>query len=187
MCKWSGAIVGTWLNRGFDADSFQLFLGIFILLVSVVLFIRSRLTPKLYTKKRIERTYIDQEGTTYTYSYNVLPALMLSFVVGMLSGLFGIGGGSLMVPAMMILFHFPPHIAVATSMFMILLSAFAGSLAHIILGNVEWFYILALLPGAWFGGLTGAAINRRLSSDSLVLVLRIVLIFVALRLIYEGL
>ena len=138
-------------------------------------------------KKGIERTYIDKKGLSYTYGYHLLPALTLSFVVGMLSGLFGIGGGSLMVPAMIILFHFPPHIAVATSMFMILLSAIVGSLSHIALGNVEWLYILALLPGAWFGGVTGAAINRRLSSDRLVLVLRVVLIIIALRLIVEGL
>ncbi|MFC0559427.1 sulfite exporter TauE/SafE family protein [Halalkalibacter alkalisediminis] len=181
-----GAVVGTWLNRGFDADSFQFVFGFFILFISFILFIRSHFTPKPYTKKRIERTYINKEGTSFTYGYHWLPALALSFIVGMLSGLFGIGGGSLMVPAMIILFHFPPHVAVATSMFLILLSAIVGSISHIALGNVEWLYIGALLPGAWFGGITGAAINRRLSSEKLVFVLRVVLIFIALRLIYEG-
>jgi uncharacterized membrane protein YfcA len=181
-----GAVVGTWLNRWFDADSFQMLLGLFILFISVVLFIRNRLKPRPYVKRTIERTYTDIEGNIYTYSYHLFPALSISFLVGMLSGLFGIGGGSLMVPAMIVLFSFPPHVAVATSMFMIMFSALAGSISHIMLGNVHWLYVLALLPGAWLGGLTGAAINRRLTSEKLVYVLRIVLILIACRLIYEG-
>ncbi|WP_332695820.1 sulfite exporter TauE/SafE family protein [Halalkalibacter lacteus] len=181
-----GAIVGTWLNRGFDTNSFQIYLGFFILFVSFVLFIRNRLSPLSRSGKGIERISTDENGDVYTYGYRVFPVLILSFVVGMLSGLFGIGGGSLLVPAMIVLFAFPPHLAVATSMFIILLSAIVGSISHIIQCNVNWMYAVALIPGAWFGGTLGAAINRRLSSDRLVLVLRVVLIIMALRLIYEG-
>ncbi|ARK31967.1 hypothetical protein BkAM31D_20145 [Halalkalibacter krulwichiae] len=182
-----GAIVGAWINKGFDTESFQLYLGVFIIFISLILFIRHRLKPRPYRKKRIERTVMNEDGTFHTYGYNVVPVLILSFLVGMLSGLFGIGGGSLMVPAMIILFHFPPHRAVATSMFMILLSAIVGSISHISMGNVNWFYVLALLPGAWIGGILGAEINRRLSSEKLVFVLRFVLLIIAFRLIYEGL
>ncbi|MDT8858680.1 sulfite exporter TauE/SafE family protein [Alkalihalobacillus sp. MEB130] len=181
-----GAIVGTWLNRGFDASSFQIYLGLFILFVSFILFIRKYLKPLPRSGKGIERTYTDEAGTVFTYGYRIIPVLAIAFVVGMLSGLFGIGGGSLLVPAMIVLFAFPPHLAVATSMFIILLSAVVGSISHIIQGNVDWLYAVALLPGAWFGGTLGAAINRRLSSEKVVFVLRFMLIVMAFRLIYEG-
>ncbi|MFC0469662.1 sulfite exporter TauE/SafE family protein [Halalkalibacter kiskunsagensis] len=181
-----GAVVGTWLNRGGDASSFQMYLGFFILFVSFILLIRNRLSPLPRSGKGVERVTTDEEGNVYTYGYRLVPVLALSFVVGMLSGLFGIGGGSLLVPAMIVLFSFPPHSAVATSMFIILLSAVVGSLSHVMQGNVNWMYALALIPGAWFGGTLGAAINRRLSSDKLVLVLRFILIIIAFRLIYEG-
>ncbi|GAE27421.1 hypothetical protein JCM9140_3568 [Halalkalibacter wakoensis JCM 9140] len=182
-----GAIVGTWLNRGFDTNSFQIYLGFFILFVSFILFIRHYLKPLPRSGKGIERSYKSEDGTVYTYGYRVLPVLIIAFVVGMLSGLFGIGGGSLLVPAMIVLFAFPPHLAVATSMFIILLSAMVGSISHVLQGNVNWLYALALVPGAWFGGTLGAAINRRLSSTKLVFILRLLLIVMAIRLIYEGL
>jgi uncharacterized membrane protein YfcA len=181
-----GAILGTWLNRGFDTNSFQVYLGLFILFVSFILLIRNRLSPLPRSGKGVERTFTDEAANVYTYGYRLIPVLTLSFVVGMLSGLFGIGGGSLLVPAMIVLFAFPPQLAVATSMFIILLSAIVGSISHIIQGNVNWMYAIALIPGAWFGGTLGAAINRRLSNDKLVLILRIVLVFMAIRLIYEG-
>ncbi|GAE33229.1 sulfite exporter TauE/SafE family protein [Halalkalibacter akibai] len=181
-----GAVVGAWLNRLVDTEAFQLLFGVFILLMATVLFIRKYLKKRPYVKKRIEREYIDTEQNLYTYGYNILPALSVAFMVGMLSGLFGIGGGSLMVPAMVVLFHFPPHLAVATSMFMILLSAMVGSVSHMVLGNVNWLYVLALLPGAWLGGIAGAALNKRLTSEKLMIVFRLMLIVIALRLIYEG-
>ena len=72
-------------------------------------------------------------GRTSYYGYPVWFALLLTFCVGFSSGLFGIGGGSILVPAMILLFLFPPHVAVGTSMFMVLLSALVNSTTHIAL------------------------------------------------------
>jgi uncharacterized protein len=88
---------------------------------------------------------------------------------------------------MMILFFFPPHVAVATSMFMIFLSSLVSSLTHIFMGNVQWVFALALIPGVWFGAKTGAFINKRLRSKTVVIVLRLVLVLLGIRLIYQSL
>ncbi|GAA3327695.1 hypothetical protein GCM10020331_068670 [Ectobacillus funiculus] len=53
------------------------------------------------------------------YGFHPATAVILSFLIGCISGLFGVGGGSLLVPAMLLLFAFPPHIAVATSMLVV--------------------------------------------------------------------
>ncbi|WP_088104003.1 sulfite exporter TauE/SafE family protein [Halalkalibacter urbisdiaboli] len=181
-----GALFGVWLNKGINVDAFFLYFGLFILFVSFILFIRNHIKPLPGRLSGVERSHIDQEGHHYTYRFHPFIAIIIAFCVGMVSGLFGVGGGSLMVPAMIVLFGFPPHIAVATSMFMILLSSIVGSISHIALGNVDWFLATALIPGAWFGGQLGAAINRRLSSDTLVMVFRIFLIVMAIRLIFNG-
>ena len=55
------------------------------------------------------------------------------------------------------------------------------------MGNVNWLYALALIPGAWIGGKLGAIINQKLPSKTIVMILRIVLILVGIRLIYTGL
>ena len=122
-----------------------------------------------------------------TYGFHPIPGLAISFVVGLLGGLLGIGGGSLMVPAMILLFFFPPHIAVATSMFLLFLTSATSSIAHISMGNINWLFALGLIPGAWYGGKLGAAINQRLSGNTIVIILRVVLIIVGIRLIYQGL
>ncbi|MGO4888908.1 sulfite exporter TauE/SafE family protein [Anaerobacillus sp. MEB173] len=181
-----GALFGVWLNKDIDANSFLVYFGIFIIIVSFILMVRKHLKPLKVSAKGVQRGYINENGEETIYGYQPVLAISISFIVGMCSGLFGIGGGSLMVPAMILLFGFPAHIAVATSMFMIFLSSIVSSISHISLGNVNWLYALALVPGAWYGGKLGAAINQRLKSDTVVNILRIFLIIIGIRLIWQG-
>lgn len=180
-----GAIFGVWLNRGMDMAQFLVIFGLFMIVISIILWLKKHVKPLPYPVGR-SKSWVDHQGVYWTYGYQPLIGILLGFFVGSISGLFGIGGGSIMVPAMILLFAFPPHLAVATSMFMIFLSAIVGSVSHIMLGNVHWLYALALIPGAWFGATAGAALNRRISSDGLVLLLRIFLIILAFRLLWQG-
>lgn len=181
-----GALFGVYLNKDIEVEPFLIFFGLFIIFVSFLLMVRKYLKPIQIGTKGIKRTVVDVDGTEVTYGYHPVLALTIAFIVGMFSGLFGIGGGSLMVPAMILMFGFPAHIAVATSMFMIFFSSTVSSISHIMLGNVNWLYALALVPGAWFGGIIGATINQRLKSETLVTILRIFLIIIGLRLIWQG-
>ncbi|ADU31672.1 sulfite exporter TauE/SafE family protein [Evansella cellulosilytica] len=181
-----GALFGVWLNKDLNTDIFLIIFGTFIVLVSFVLMVRKYILPLKPAKKGVQRTYVNRAGVEITYGYHPIIGILIGFVVGMCSGLFGIGGGSLMVPAMILLFGFPPHIAVATSMLMIFLSAILSSVSHMALGNIDWLYVLALLPGAWIGGQLGAAINRKMQSDAIVNLLRVFLIIIGIRLIYQG-
>ncbi|MFE8702327.1 sulfite exporter TauE/SafE family protein [Cytobacillus sp. FJAT-54145] len=182
-----GGIVGAWVNQALNMKTFNIYFGIFMIVVSIILMIRNKLKPMPILKgKNIQRTFTDQSGKTYEYGYSLLLGLCIAFFVGFLSGIFGIGGGSLLVPAMILLFLFPPHVAVATSMFMIFLSAILSSVTHISFGNVDWAYAAALIPGAWIGARLGAVVNTKIKSDTVVQILRLILIFVGLRLIYQG-
>ncbi|SDH61837.1 hypothetical protein SAMN05192534_10849 [Alteribacillus persepolensis] len=181
-----GALFGVWLNKDLDVAPFLICFGLFMIMVSFILIIRNRLKPLPIKGKGIRRVYTMENGNEIEYGFTPVFAIVLSFIVGMFSGLFGIGGGSLMVPAMILMFGFPPHLAVATSMFMVLLSALISSVSHIALGNVEWLYALALIPGAWVGAKAGALINRKLNSTTLVMILRIFLIVIGIRLMWQG-
>ncbi|UTR11636.1 sulfite exporter TauE/SafE family protein [Evansella sp. LMS18] len=181
-----GALFGVWLNKDINTNNFLVFFGCFIIIVSFILMVRKYIKPLKRRGTGIIRSYTAPGGETVTYGFQPSVAIAISFVVGMCSGLFGIGGGSMMVPAMILLFGFPPHLAVATSMLMIFLSAIVSSVSHISLGNVEWLYALALIPGAWYGGKIGAAINRKMTSQAVVNMLRIFLVIIGIRLIYQG-
>lgn len=183
-----GGILGALANKHLEADAFSVYFGLFMLVMSLVMMVKSRIQTAEYKPgiRRIETHFTDPEGCSHLYGYNPFPAVALAFGVGFCSGLFGIGGGSLMVPAMMLLFYFPPHAAVATSMFMVFLSAVTNSAMHIYLGNVIWIYAAALIPGAWAGAKLGAMISTRLKSRTLETVLKAVLLIMGIRLIYQG-
>ncbi|MFC4404854.1 sulfite exporter TauE/SafE family protein [Gracilibacillus xinjiangensis] len=185
-----GGVLGSWLNQFVETDTFSIFLGIFMLLIfTTFLFQKDKETdhtkPLKQSKYKIYReTTVNNEK--YFYAFTPFAAIFIAFIVGMLSGFFGIGGGSLMVPTMILLFHFPPHIATATSMFMILSLSTVSSFTHILLGHIEWVYVWAFIPGAWFGGVLGAKISQHMSSKAVEYLLRIVLLIIGLRLIWQG-
>lgn len=179
-----GALIGAMLTRFFSPDRFYLFFALLMLLVAYLLGLKKR-APQQRLKWSVKRTAVI-DGQEVTYGYQRTVALTFAFVVGLLSGMFGIGGGSLLLPMMILLFGFPPHLAAATSMFTILLTSVLGSLQHIWQGEVDWWIVLTMAPGAWLGGQLGVWISNRLSSKWLLVVLRVAFVLVAIRMLLAG-
>lgn len=182
-----GSLLGTYINSLLNTERFTLFFGIFLICISVFLFVSSKINRKSKElHKGIIRTFTNDEGEAYTYSYSLPLAISLSICIGIISGLFGIGGGILLVPMMAFLFGFPPQLAVATSMFVVMFTTLGSSISYITLGEVNFYYILLLIPGAWFGGKIGAYINQKLKTETIALILRLVVLFYGIKLIIEN-
>lgn len=182
-----GIIFGAWLNKGLSLQSFNLYFGILLIILSTLLLTRKYLKPIHWFVDRGKKIkFTDPQGQKHIYGYPIWFAVILSLFIGLMSGLFGIGGGTMIVPAMILLFLFPPHVAVATSMLMVFLSSIVNSISHISLGHVPWLYTIPVVPGAYFGGMLGAYLNSKMKSETLVLVIRIILLVFGLRSIYEG-
>ncbi|MTD31785.1 sulfite exporter TauE/SafE family protein [Planomicrobium sp. YIM 101495] len=183
-----GTIVGAFVNKNLDLPSFNLYFGILLVFLAILLLVRDKLKKvQWFVKNGRTSTFTDNQGVTHVFGYPLWFALLLTFFVGFASGLFGIGGGSIIVPAMILLFLFPPHVAVGTSMFMVFLTSIVNSITHISLGNVPWVYAFAIVPGAYIGAKLGARLNKQLNSDTLVIILRLALLIFGLRSIYQGL
>jgi uncharacterized membrane protein YfcA len=183
-----GTVVGAFVNKGLDLPSFNLYFGILLVFLSLLLLVRDNLNAvRWFVDNGRKTTFTDSMNKEYVYGYPIWFALLLTFGVGFASGLFGIGGGSIMVPAMILLFLFPPHVAVGTSMLMVFLSSIINSITHISLGNVPWIYTLAIVPSAYIGAKIGASLNKKMKSETLVVILRLALLILGLRSIYEGL
>ena len=179
------ALIGSAMTGQLQGAVFQLSFGGFMLFMAGLLIARDYMKP--FTKEwPIKRSITDASGQLHAYSYGAAPMLIIGFFVGLISGLFGIGGGSLFVPMMVLMFRFPPHVAAATSMFVIFLSSILGSGMHAALGEMNWLLVLVLAPGAWIGGKLGAAISLRMSGKGLLWLLRITLLLLAVKLIIEG-
>ena len=182
-----GTLLGAFVNRGLDLPSFNLYFGILLIILSTLLLVRKYLKPvKWFVDHGKKRSFTDATGETFVFGYPLWFALVLTFGVGFASGLFGIGGGSIIVPAMILLFLFPPHVAVGTSMFMVMLSAIVNSITHISLGNVPWLYTIPVIPAAYIGAKIGAMLNQKMKSETLVFALRIILLLLGVRSIIDG-
>lgn len=104
----------------------------------------------------------DEEGETFRYSYNLWQGILYSAGVGFISSLLGIGGGVVHVPIMITLLRFPVHIAVATSHFVLAISAASGSAVHLANGDLaDANLVRALLLSA--GVIPGAQVGARLA------------------------
>lgn len=100
--------------------------------------------------------------------------LGLGAFAGILAGLLGVGGGTVIVPALVLAFtalHFPSahilHLALGTSMASILFTSVASLRAHHRRGAVNWSVVARLAPGIVGGTLAGVWLAARLSSDAL--------------------
>lgn len=87
-------------------------------------------------------------------SINIFIPIGLGLVVGVLSGLFGVGGGFLMTP-LLIMFGIPPTIAAATDSNQIVAASTSGTYSHWKIGNVDFKMGFYLLIGGFIGGLFG--------------------------------
>lgn len=87
-------------------------------------------------------------------SINILIPIGLGLAVGLLSGLFGVGGGFLMTP-LLIMFGIPSTVAAATDSNQIVAASTSGTYAHWKVGNVDFKMGFHLLIGGFVGGLLG--------------------------------
>jgi uncharacterized membrane protein YfcA len=91
----------------------------------------------------------------------------IGLAAGLLSGFLGVGGGILMVPAFTALVGLDLKRAIATSLACVGMIAVPGTIAHQLLGNVNWFYALPLMIGAIPGARVGAHLAIRASDHHL--------------------
>jgi uncharacterized membrane protein YfcA len=87
-------------------------------------------------------------------SVNILIPVGLGLAVGLLSGLFGVGGGFLMTP-LLIMLGIPSTVAAATDSNQIVAASTSGTYAHWKVGNVDFKMGIHLLIGGFIGGLLG--------------------------------
>ena len=117
---------------------------------------------------------------------NYFLAALIGLASGITSGLFGVGGGIVMVPAM-VFFLSPPirdiKQAVGTSLVVIIPTALMGSYKHFTQHNVEWRTALSLAPLAIAGSYLGAWLTTQISAENLKRAFGGFIIVVGLRLL----
>jgi uncharacterized membrane protein YfcA len=183
-----GGMVGTYLSKGVLSMVF----GVVMLIVAVYMALRQRVIrpPVVETSEagRLGDTYSDRAGhEMVTYRVRRLPAgLAASLVAGVVSGLLGVGGGFLKVPVMVVAMTVPVRAAVATSSFMIGITACVGGLVYLAKGLVDPIVTVPVVLGVMAGALLGSRIAMRIKSSVLTVVLAVVLFALAAQMVLAA-
>lgn len=120
----------------------------------------------------------------YSWKKQLLIGVLIGSIAGYIGGLLGVGGGNLIVPAL-IWIGFDPRKAAATSGFIVIFSSLSAFLGHVLLGNIN----LPLLGISAFasigGGLLGAwLLSFKLKVQQVKIVIGLVLYIVALKMVW---
>ena len=187
-----GAVIGALATGLLPRRLFEALFAALLLSVAVVLFARPapRTVRARRERRHLLRVHTDASGDTYQYSYDPVLGAGLGLVVGFTSSLFGVGGGIIYVPAMVILLRFPVYLATATSTFILMFTAAAGALVHLLAGHYRGngSEVLALSAGVVVGAQAGAMLSARFGGSAIVLrLLSLALVAVAVRLLAGAL
>jgi hypothetical protein len=92
-----------------------------------------------------------------------LTCIGIGLLAGLLSGLFGVGGGTVIVPFLVLFLRFDQRLAAGTSLAAIVPTATVGVISYAVHGSVAWIPALLLAAGAVFGAQIGTWLLPRLS------------------------
>lgn len=180
----------------------QIDLIISLLYVILLAFIgSSMMLESLSTWFRQKQGYPIKERSTHYWAHHlpfkmkfrksglymsILLPLSVSFAIGILSALMGVGGGFLLVPAMIYIIGIPTRIVVGTSLFQIMLVSMNVTMLQAYTTQmVDVVLALILLIGGAIGITLGANLSRRLRADQLRFYLSIVILLLAIKLILD--
>lgn len=114
---------------------------------------------------------------------SVIPPLMVGMLVGLLAAIMGVGGGFIMVPAMIYLLGMPTKVVIGTSLFQIIFVAAFTTMMHAITNQtVDLVLALLLLLGGVVGAQLGTRIGVKLKAEQLRILLAALVLLVAFKL-----
>lgn len=101
------------------------------------------------------RPYLPHGGGHHPFYINIIIFLLTGAATGFLSGMMGVGGGTIMIPSMALLAGFGQHVAQGTALLVVVPVGIVGALAHHELGNVAKSCLPGLIPGILLGVFLG--------------------------------
>lgn len=117
---------------------------------------------------------------------SAIPLLLLALMIGFAGAILGIGGGFLMVPALIYLFRVPASVVVGTSLFQILFTMVAATILHAVMNQaVDILLALVLILGGVFGAQFGARAARHVRGAWFRLLLAILILAIGARFLLD--
>jgi len=174
-----GSIAGAVLAKHISATLFDALLALLLFTVAVDMVLR-----------RAKHVSEREDSTRHVHTLRGMPtaaAVAVGFGVGLVSSLFGIGGGVVLVPTLLYFSDLPAHAISATSHFGIVLTSPVGLTVHAFQHDIRVRDIVPLVIGGLCGGPIGARLSLRLRSRQLLIFVAVALAVGAISLVLRHL
>lgn len=189
-----GAIAGAFLSAMLPASVIAIVFGV-ILIFSAFFSARKKMNhivPQRVgswsQRLKMDSAYKEQDGSVHAYGVkNVFGGFAMMSIAGLMSGLLGIGSGSLKVLAMDNIMRIPFKVSTTTSNFMIGVTAAASAVVYFQHGYIKADIAAPVMVGVLLGAMLGAKILMKAKSEWLRWFFAIVVCYLAAQMIYEGL
>jgi uncharacterized membrane protein YfcA len=166
-----GTVLGAIISTDVAPDIFKILFGFVLIASAAYIFLRKQIEPK-------EKTLSKQI---------MIFAVSASFFAGIISAFFGIGGGIIFVPLMVVGMGMTMKRAAPTSQLILLFSSFSGVISHSILGHPDFTQAGFLAVGSFVGGLVGARLSIDIRERYLQIIISVVVLIAAGKLILDSL
>jgi uncharacterized protein len=166
-----GSIIGGFFSNFISLEHFKIYFAILLTSVGLYIFFKNKII-----KKTLDRT-------PKLLFYLIL--ISGTFCAGVISSLFGIGGGIIFVPILVIMYKMQMINVSPTAQFTLLITTITGLLTHIILEHPDYSYGIALAFGAFFGAQVGSRSIHLISENILSKILSFSLISIAINFIID--
>jgi uncharacterized protein len=151
-----GSYFGVHLNSLISSKVFNILFGGLILLLLVLMLAKDKLT-----KMKLGQ----------------ISKFFFGLFIGILSGLFGIGGGPITVPVLLVFFALQQKVVSGTSSYITLITALTSVLSNVVSGNNDLSLSIAMIPGAIIGAKVGTFFNKKVSERSLTIIFNSLLVY----------
>jgi uncharacterized membrane protein YfcA len=165
-----GTILGAYLSSDVTPGIFKVLFGLVLISSAVYIYLRKKIETK---EKKLTKQMI-------------VFAIGASFFAGIISSFFGIGGGTIFVPLMVVGIGMTMKKAAPTSQFILLFASLSGIIAHSILGHPDFIQAGLLAAGAFVGGLVGARLSLDIKERYLQILVSVIIIIAAIKLFLDS-
>ncbi len=165
-----GTILGAVVSTDVAPDIFKILFGLVLIASAVYIFLRKKLEAK---KKTISKQMI-------------IFVIGASFFAGIISSFFGIGGGVVFVPLMVVGMGMAMKKAAPTSQMILLFASLSGVIVHSFLGHPDFLQAGFLAIGSFIGGLVGARLSVNIKERYLQILVCVVILIVAAKFFFDS-
>ena len=184
----AGAVAGTRLSLAVPPDVLLAGFAVLMLAVAALMLTRRRVPAGagLPGQGQQDRLPLDVPIITFSPSFacacpRAAKVLIAAVAVGLMTGFFGVGGGFLVVPALVLALDFPMPVAVGTSLLVIAINSATSLVARAGSGiDIDWTIIGVFTATAVIGSLLGAKIATRARPETLRIAFSVLIIAVGL-------